>query len=306
MTSLPFTNYDALSVAKPTTFQSSISHALFVMSLNISRHICPLQTLLFAKGTVVSTSDCQQVNLSPGSFSEAPEEFAGACFKFRIALTNHNEYSFKVYLSAQVGDIEQYLNNFCVLLYSDGKTQEPFREGMFDIVITDEFYESFKGYEPLLYRFTSDKIPLEWKSYGQFITVKVRIQAMLKVKQFLEIALIANFQRNFVLSYLDRSPYIKHCNYTKGHYPTIDKCMSIHTNFSGSWTKANDICKKKGGYLWSINDLNEWNAILRSPKYQYRGNKWDPPNKFNPINVAKYFRTSSVIFLGLHSQVLSK
>ena len=267
------------------------------MSLTTNWSLCPKHSILHARANVISNNDCQDAVVRPGLITDAPQEFPGTCFNFKIALTNRKAYSFKVYISGQVKDLEEYLNNYLILFYSDGITKQLFTKGMLDIIITDKFYKIFEGYEPMTYQFASDQIPLEWKSYGQFITLNVRIHDVFKIKHFLKIVVIANFQRDIALSYLTPRGSGKSCNYADGHYPTRNNCTSIHANFSGSWNMANDFCHQKGGYLWSVNSFEEWDEILRSPKVTY------DMKQRGPTNVAKYFRTTSVLFLGFSSQV---
>ena len=97
------------------------------------------------------------------------------------------------------------------------------------------------------------------------------------------------------MSYIHPVRRVRQCDLDTGYDPAMLGCMSIHTNFSGSWNMADKVCQERGGYLWSVNDFEEWDETLRSPRIS------DPELK--PINAVQYFRTSSVVCLGAHSQV---
>ena len=124
MTSPPFRNYKVQRKDKLTSFQSSVSHTFFMMSLNISWNLCPMISLIYVRADVIS-NNCQDAVVRPGSITDAPYEFAGSCFKFSIAFTSYKTYSFKVYLSNQVENLKQFLNNFHVLSYFDDVTKYP-------------------------------------------------------------------------------------------------------------------------------------------------------------------------------------
>ena len=74
--------------------------------------------------------------------------------------------------------------------------------------------------------------------------------------------------------------------------------MSVHDNFQGNWDSASDICEKRGGYLWSVNNGEEWDDVL-SPRRYNKENLNGEIELLNLTNVIKYFRTSSLIYLGL-------
>ena len=124
---------------------------------------------------------------------------------------------------------------------------------------------------------------------------------MMMTSDFLTVTAMANFERDIAETYI-KAKYlidIYNCSLFSDLYATRYGCMKIYTDFTGSWNMANNICKQVGAHLWSVNSYKEWEEVLRSPKVKYYGVK----SYWNPVNGAKYFRTSSTIFLGYQSQV---
>ena len=299
MTSLPFNNYINPDGQNSNIFQSLNIQSFFVVLHNMNFNHCPFLSALYGRTRVVPENHCEDVVLRPSLPGAGLQEFAGKCHKFKMALASNTQYIFKVYFS-QISNFEQYLNNFKVLSYMEGLNNKSFDRSAFDLKITDEFFKAFSELKPLTYNFGSDQLPFEWRSYGQFVTIFVKIHDVIREKSFLTISVMADFERSTVMTYMTIR-YIKdihNCDSTPSQYATRFGCMSVHTNFTGSWNMANDICQQKGGYLWSVNDYQEWEEILHSPRITYIGR-----DGAKPINVAKYFRTSSVLFLGYQAQV---
>ena len=46
-------------------------------------------------------------------------------------------------------------------------------------------------------------------------------------------------------------------------------CFSIHTNFTGSWTESEEVCRKKSSSLWFAKDSSNWLEVMRSDKFDW-------------------------------------
>ena len=187
-----------------------------------------------------------------------------------------------------------YMNRFSVIAYREESISIT-SKGNLKLFIEDQvFYEKHSSQ---LIQFSGDQLPLIWRSFGQFLKIVVGLENTKQIQQHITIITLAIFDSDDVLSYIsnDRQQRIQYLCPEFFKYQTKTGCMSINNSFVGSWNSASNQCQEQDGYLWSINDLIEWTEVLSSPQLI---NKL---KVYQPVNAIKYFRKSSIIFLGLKS-----
>ena len=161
---------------------------------------------------------------------------------------------------------------------------------------------------PLIFElelFTYQELPLVWRSLGQFLTIGVDAEQFLPQNTLLRLFAIAIFDILNVETYLSaRKDTLIDCPGNATHLTSFS-CYSIHTNFLANWNSASQFCHQRGGYLWSVNSDAEWEEVLHPPiirKISSIKRSLVDKTVFHAvdlINGVKYYRSSSVIYLGL-------
>ena len=214
------------------------------------------------------------------------------------------QHQMKVYYSRYDESLVDYMNRFIIISHIESNIEshiksqnnEADNSSSITLSITDHTYIDYK---PLLFQFTGNQLPLIWKSYGQFLDIVVDGGQNVQQTQILKVIAMAVYDSSAVISYLSHPISLTTSCPHNATYTAINGCWSIHDNFRGNWDSANQICQERGGYLWSVNDSGEWDEVLASPKYTILYENRTTKMVLKPINAIKYFRTSSVIFLGL-------
>ena len=270
-----------------------------------SELFCYTNSLLIVKVKEMPYPTCETIFLKDIMQDQHIPEFIGVCFKFNVMLSMRKKrHQMKVYYSRYDESLVDYMNRFIIISHIESNIESHIKSqnnkadnsSSITLSITDHTYIDDK---PLLFQFTGNQLPLIWKSYGQFLDIVVDGGQNVQQTQILKVIAMAVYDSSAVISYLSRPISLTTSCPHNATYTAINGCWSIHDNFRGNWDSANQICQERGGYLWSVNDSGEWDEVLASPKYTILHENRTTKMVLKPINAIKYFRTSSVIFLGL-------
>ena len=254
-----------------------------------------IETQLWAHPT------CQNVML----MDELPKyDYEGTCFKFRAILsmdTKHTQIKFRVRFSKEeVDSLTNYMNRFLVLAWTDSGHVNTAPGQSLNLSITDEILMED---EPLQFHFTGQQLPLVWKSFGQVLKIGIIAGQDLKENTLIHVTVMAIFNPTFIYSFFWSYGHTARANipcHVNATHVTSDSCWTVHEDFQGNWNSASEICRNQGGRLWSVNSDKEWNEVLTSPRY-YNLDETPEYQFLQPLNAMRYFRTSSLIYLGLKS-----
>ena len=245
---------------------------------------------------------CQDVSLTEitQDWKLSKYDYDGTCFKFKAILsTEKKQIKFSVHYSKEVDSLINYINRFLVLTWIDSvhinnTSGESLKMSITDTILMED--------RPLQFHFTSQQLPLVWKSLGQVLEIEINAGEQLKENTLIYVTVMAIINVEFVFSFFINATTTSanipcHVNAT---HVTSDSCWTVHKDFHGNWNSASEICRNQGGYLWSVNSDKEWNEVLTSPRY-YNLQKTPDNQYLQPVNAMRYFRISSLIYLGLRS-----
>jgi hypothetical protein len=252
----------------------------------------PLRSMLMTVINFNPTKKCQRMSVNQSMLHQVPEYF-GDCFIFFIA--PHVSYTFKVYLSRHFKIIHNFTNRFLVAA-STTRHVHNHNESVNSakVIIIDNNFNSNASWK---FHFSSDQMPFVWTSYGQFLSGYVETDYI-----GLWLTLVAVYDPLVLKGIIEDSPVrvFKKCP-VDGLYRTkaYDTCYTVHTEFSGDWNSASQFCEKQGGYLWSVNDKEEWLELLHTGINKVVTDA--DGKKYNelPINAGRHLKSSSLFYLGL-------
>ena len=270
---------------------------------NLSTELFPHKSILIIALQDVSCATCNATNVLPPTCNKIQinsmkhidnvSEFEGTCFKFIVTLSkNGTQSKIKIYFSRNIESLKNYLNNFQIISWIDSnKNKDIHFLHSLTLSIIDQMQMEDK---PLQFKFTGDQLPLIWKSFGQFLQINIDAKQNLEENVNMTVIAVAMYHPVFVRSFFKNTHKAQLPCHPNATHATSTNCMSVHDKFEGSWISASQICEDKGGYLWSIEYDDEWIEVLTSRRYP---NLLASPVR--PVNAMKYFRLSSLVFLGL-------
>ena len=228
-------------------------------------------------------------------------DYEGICFNFKaILMSTDKKFEFSVHYSKKVDLLTNYMNRFLVLAWIDFHNLDHINTTSgqsLNMSITDEILMEDK---PLQFHFTGQQLPLVWKSFGQALKIQIIAGQQLKNIIRIHVSVTAIFDVDVIYGFFWPSVRAYTPCHINATHVTSDSCWTVHKDFQGNWNSASEICKTQGGHLWSVNSDKEWNEVLTSQRYHNLEETQDR-QYLQPINAMRYFRSSSLIYLGLKS-----
>ena len=252
------------------------------------------------------SSECETYSPLPAKTLEDVPKYDGPCFMFYLKSV-HDNYAFDISFLSDWATLKDYPNQFAVAAYKENSAH------LRDITTKNSLYLTIQdGHSNpnnvLSYMFTEEQMPFVWHSYGQ--QLRIMVNGSQRKEDAISVWIIVNaiFEVHSLFSYLIY-PYegmlavncLEFGSYSLGD----NSCFSIHSDFSGAWLEAKELCKKRKGNLWRVESAAEWKEVMRSNKFNwYRDEEWSIPINFEydgRMNAAKLLQSSSLIYLGLEA-----
>ena len=144
-------------------------------------------------------------------------------------------------------------------------------------------------------------MPFVWQSYGQSLKIMLNASDVHLGTLSLWIIVNAIYEAASLFSYIflgDTFFLEEECLPLKSVDGSI--CFSIHTNFTGSWLQAEEVCNGQGSRLWQAGNKDNWNEVMHFSKHQWylRDDNATKKLKYNGrINAISLLNSSSIIYL---------
>ena len=253
--------------------------------------------LFWVKATYNPSRKCQTIILPPPK-AVVPEHTA-LCLVSSVSLQTDQTFSFKVSITNAGKVLNQCHNQFIVAALIKGESfdNKNVSDNDFTIMLGDG---TFNVSDVKTYIFKSGHMPFIWRSYGNTLTVTIQTNrtGYEESQLWLQISADLKNERYAGLSCFSTDKYDLPltkvvCEQDKTVY-SPSQCYSVHTQSASDWMSAQSKCHDQGGYLWSVNNLHEWENIMMTRQWRNAyGYTVESPD------VMLYLRNSSLMFLGL-------
>ena len=296
---LPFKHYSYINTQKTVLEYSHKYQSLFA---TFTSNLIPDKSILIIVGKYVARSTCNAVWINSDTQEDGISEYEGTCLKFHVTLAKNNKHTaMNVYFSRYMTALKDYMNRFLIISWIENKDKHTLSLQNFKLFIVDQIQQEDKS---LLFEFSVPQLPLIWKSFGQVLQIVIDPRQHLKESIRMTLIVLALFDPPFIMSFFKNSERANLPCHENASYVTKKSCWSVHQNFKGNWNSAAKMCQQQGGHLWSVDNEDEWTEVLTSPKYHNlitTSDHNDHTRSLRSINAIRFFRSSSVIYLGFKS-----
>ena len=262
---------------------------------------CSLKEIFVATIIPVVSAECDTPTIHPVHDPNKVTELIGTCFIINIT-TSIMPYIFNISFMNDKIIADMYPSHFFLLAYvayADNSNLSFTSLPSLYLSVTDNSMKSDWKNE---FNISSRQMPIVWQSQGQYLTVQVSSNVFIQNSISVVIHLIADFEHSSIPKYEmgHYKPTFQECPSNGTHYTIkTGTCFSIHQGVSGRWTDAQTKCQQRGGYLWSVNNGQEWANILRHREIEMLSSNGRQTLKFPSINADIFLPRSSVLYLGL-------